>query len=124
MHFYWLVIGSLCVWRITHLLHGEDGPWDLFVRLRRTAGTGVWGLVLDCFYCLSLWVAVPFALLLGEGWKERPLLWLSFSAGAILIERITNHPPMQYFEDKEEENVLLRQEESGVAGNDSAESKL
>ena len=40
MSYYWLVLGSLCVWRVTHLLHAEDGPWDLVVRLRRLAGAG------------------------------------------------------------------------------------
>lgn len=57
---------------------------------------------------------------------ERFLLWLALSAGAILLERITNcgqgTPPAQYFEDKEEENVLLRQKEDRVPGNDTVSS--
>ncbi len=126
MRFYWLVIGILCVWRITHLLLAEDGPWDIVIRLRRKAGTGFWGSLLDCFYCLSLWMAVPFALLLGGGWKERLLLWLAFSAGAILLERITNRgygaQSAQYLEDKEDEHVLLRQKEDRVPRNDSDSS--
>jgi hypothetical protein len=105
MSFYRLTVGILCVWRITHLLNAEDGPWDLMVRLRRGAGAGFWGSLLDCFYCLSLWIAVPFALLLVEGRRERLLLWLSLSAGAILLERATTRsehaPPATYFEDKE-----------------------
>ncbi len=85
-----LVIGVLVVWRVTHLLVAEDGPWDVVIRLRRRAGDGFWGALLDCFYCLSLWVAVPFALLLGEAWTERLLLWPALSAGAILLERVTS----------------------------------
>ena len=27
---------------------------------RGLAGSGVWGGLLDCFYCLSLWIAIPF----------------------------------------------------------------
>ena len=65
MVFYWLVLGILGVWRITHLFYAEDGPWDIFVRLRKLAGSGFWGKLLDCFYCLSLWIAVPFALVLA-----------------------------------------------------------
>lgn len=61
MRFYWLILGILGVWRITHLLHAEDGPWDLVVRLRRRAGTGFWASLLDCFYCLSLCMAAPLA---------------------------------------------------------------
>lgn len=84
-----LVTAVLAVWRVTHLFWGEDGPWDLLVRLRRLAGNTVVGSALDCFYCLSLWIAAPMAWLMGHGWQERVLLWLAFSAGAILLERIS-----------------------------------
>jgi hypothetical protein len=102
--YYRLVLGLLGVWRITHLLAAEDGPWDLVVRLRRAAGAGFWGKLLDCFECLSLWVAVPFAAVLGRGWLERGLFWLGFSAAAILLEKITTRrppgtPSVEYFED-------------------------
>jgi hypothetical protein len=90
MKLYRLFLGLLTVWRITHLLQAEDGPWDLSVRLRRSAGNGFWGKLLDCFYCLSLWVAAPLALLLGESIWERALLWPSLSAGASLLEQATN----------------------------------
>src|SRR5690348_4624372 len=106
MSFYWLLLGVLSVWRVTHLLYGEDGPWDVFIRLRKRAGAGFWGGLLDCFYCLSLWVAAPFAWLLGVTWGERLLLWLALSAGAILLERVTSReraaPPAPYVEDGEE----------------------
>jgi hypothetical protein len=107
MRFYWLALGILAVWRITHLLNAEDGPWDLLVRFRRLAGNGFWGALLDCFYCLSLWIAAPFACWLGSGWKERILLWPALSAGAILAERLTSRrgdepPPAAYYEEPED----------------------
>jgi hypothetical protein len=118
MRFYWLTVGTLCVWRITHLLQAEDGPWDVLVRLRQLAGAGFWGDLIDCFYCLSIWIAVPFAFALGAGWSERLLLWPALSAGGILLERITSKqavsPPVQYFEE-EKANDVLRQEESGIS---------
>ena len=40
MRFYSFLLGILSVWRITHLLQAEDGPWAVVVRLRRRAGTG------------------------------------------------------------------------------------
>jgi hypothetical protein len=88
MQFYWLTLGVLAVWRITHLLQAEDGPWNIVVRFRSLFGNGQIGTLLDCFYCLSLWISIPFALWLGESWEERTLLWLGFSAGAIFVERI------------------------------------
>jgi hypothetical protein len=90
-----LLIAILSVWRITHLFWGEDGPWDLFVRLRRLLGEGFWGGLMDCFYCLSLWVAAPIACLLGGSWLERGLLWTGLSGGAILLERATERRPAQ-----------------------------
>lgn len=118
MRFYRLALGILSVWRMTHLLYGEDGPWDLFVRLRQRAGTGFWGELLDCFYCLSLWVAVPFAFLLGEEWKERLLLVPALSAGAIMLERQTSHERRasmaQYIEYAEVKDVVLRREEASI----------
>ncbi len=88
-----LVIATLAVWRLTHLFWGEDGPGDVFVRLRRVVGDGFFGRLLDCFYCLSVWVAAPFAWALGAGWSERVLLWLGLSGGAILLERATAEQP-------------------------------
>lgn len=89
MPFYWLALGALVTWRVTHLLSVEAGPWSLFERLRGLAGTGMTGELLSCFYCLSLWIAAPLAVLLGSGWKHRLLLWPALSAGAILLERAT-----------------------------------
>ena len=113
MRFYWLIIGTLSVWRITHLLAAEDGPWQLMVRLRRQAGAGFIGELLDCFYCLSIWIAVPVALLIGEGWRERILLWLALSGGAIVLERVTRRSelaPASYIEDVEDDDGMLRKE--------------
>jgi len=118
---YWFALSVLCVWRIAHLLYAEDGPGDLLVRLRRVAGRGLAGQLLDCFYCLSLWVALPLALLVPETRLERLLWWPALSAGAILLERVTSPPrddaPALYFEDKEEPDVLLRKQKSTTANN-------
>jgi hypothetical protein len=83
-----LLVGVLAVWRVTHLLQAEDGPWDLSLRLRRALGHGVWGRLLDCLYCLSLWVSLPVALLLAGGLREGILLWLALSGGAIVLHRL------------------------------------
>ncbi len=122
MQFYWLVLGILSVWRITHLLNAEDGPWDLVVRLRRHAGTGFWASLLDCFYCLSLWIAAPLAYFIGSRWRERLLLWLAMSGGAILLERAaperTAAPPL--YSENQEDTHVLRQEATAVAGDDES----
>jgi hypothetical protein len=87
-----VVIGALCVWRLTHLLHAEDGPFDTVVALRRRAGDGFWGAMLDCFYCLSLWLALPVTLLIGDGLVQFVLLWPALSGAACLLEQATARP--------------------------------
>ena len=108
MNVYWLTVGVLGVWRLAHLLNAEDGPWDALARLRRGVGNGFWGTLLDCFCCLTVWVAAPFAYWLGEGWKEQLFLWPALSGGAIVLERFvsggqeSNPPRAQYFEQPED----------------------
>lgn len=105
-----IVLGVLGVWRVTHLLHAEDGPWGSLHRLRAAATGWAVGDVLGCFWCASLWVAAPFALA-GRGWRERLALWPALSAGAILIQEALEHsgpPPAAYIEDEEVDDGLLR----------------
>lgn len=122
MHFYRFLLGTLCVWRITHMLNAEDGPGDVVAHLRRQAGEGFLGQLLDCFYCLSVWIAAPLAILLGEKLGERVLLWPALSAGAVLLERVTDRQagerPVLYVEDKEDDYDMLRRQE-GTAQSES-----
>lgn len=92
MQFYRFVLGALAVWRVTHLLNAEDGPWDLVVRLRQRAGTGFWAGLLDCFNCLSLWIAAPLALFLSRKPMEWLLSWLALSGAACLLEGTVKEP--------------------------------
>jgi hypothetical protein len=79
----------LAVWRLTHLLSQEDGPFDLVIRFRKLLGHGFFGSLLDCFYCLSIWISVPFVFLLCEGWTERIVVWLALSGGSSLLFKLT-----------------------------------
>jgi hypothetical protein len=81
------------VWRVTHLLHAEDGPFDLVFKVRKSIGDGFLGSLMDCFYCLSLWVALPLGLFIGSSWLERILQWLALSAGAIILQKLLNKNP-------------------------------
>ena len=114
MRLWHFLLGALAVWRLTHLFAAEDGPSHLIVRLRQRAGSGFWGSLLDCFYCLSLWISVPFALLLSGQWREWILLWPALSAAAILLEHAINRvarQPAIFWEEPpgiEEHNELLR----------------
>jgi hypothetical protein len=76
------------VWRLTHLLQAEDGPFDVIFKLRKSLGNGALGSLMDCFYCLSLWVALPLGLYSGRTWLEKTLQWLALSSGAIIIQNL------------------------------------
>lgn len=81
-------LAILSTWRVTHLVVHEDGPWDLIARLRKVLGSSWLGQLMDCFYCLSLWVAAPAALFVCGSRLEILFVWLAVSGGACILERI------------------------------------
>jgi len=87
-----LVLAVLATWRVTHLLASEDGPGDIIFRFRRLLGNGFAGKLMDCFNCLSLWVAAPMALFVSRQPTEWFMGWLALSGGACLLERLGREP--------------------------------
>ena len=85
-------LASLATWRVTHLLAEEDGPGDAVVRLRARLGTGQLGQLMDCFYCLSVWVAAPLSFAVVRRPRNAPLVCLALSGSACLLERVTRAP--------------------------------
>jgi hypothetical protein len=84
------LLAVLATWRVTHLLASEDGPADLIVRFRALLGESLVGKLMDCFYCLSLWIAAPAALFVTRNPLEWTMTWLALSGAACLLERITD----------------------------------
>jgi uncharacterized protein DUF1360 len=85
-----LAVGILATWRIAHLLAEEDGPGDIVLRLRVRAGASWIGGLMDCFGCLSVWVAAPVAALVSPRRRDVALTWLGLSGGAYLLEQATS----------------------------------
>ena len=101
------IIGVFAVWRITSLLaadHHESGPGDILHRFRDKLGIhytpdsepyadNVIGKLFCCFWCLSLWIALPVALYIHYNIAQYSnfILWtLALSGGAITIDRISS----------------------------------
>ena len=82
----------------------EDGPFDVIFLLRKKAGEGFWGNLMDCFYCLSIWISLPPGIWLGSNVMEKILLWLAISGAACLLEKITtkNEVSQTYEEEQQE----------------------
>ncbi len=90
-------LATLAVWRVSHLLAEEDGPWDLILKVRGWLGSSILGRLMDCFYCLSMWVSLPLAVWVsrireGGSWIGSLVVWLAVSGGACLLERLTIVP--------------------------------
>src|SRR6187431_1146456 len=102
MNVYYFILSILAVWRLTHLLGKEDGPFNIIYLLRKKAGAGFFGSLLDCFYCLSVWIALAFGIWLGNDWIEKILTWLALSGAACLLEQATTKkdepPKTEYLE--------------------------
>jgi hypothetical protein len=86
---YTFLLCLLAVWRLSHLLSQEDGPFDLVIKFRKLFGQGFFGSLLDCFYCLSMWVSIPFAVWLASNWQEGVVIWLALSGGACILFKFT-----------------------------------
>jgi len=89
MIWFYFMISVLAVWRLTHLLAKEDGPFDIIFLMRRKISVGFFANLLDCFYCLSIWISLPFGIWLGTNWLEKILMWLALSGAACLLEQAT-----------------------------------
>ncbi len=81
-------IATLAVWRLAHLLSVEDGPGRVVARLRARLGSSLAGQAMDCFGCMSLWLAAPAALFVGGGALDLVAIWLALSGVAFLLERM------------------------------------
>lgn len=84
----WVLV-ALATWRLTHLLAEEDGPFDAVLRLRQWVGDGFIGRAMDCFHCLSLWLAAPLALFVSREPLAWLLAWLAASGAAGLLHLAT-----------------------------------
>ena len=94
-----LLITILATWRIASLIAREDGPWNIFLRLRLKLGFEYnvkseliaeteLARGIECIWCNSLWIA-PFTVL---PLVSDPLEWifhvLAVSTGVIVVEKL------------------------------------
>jgi hypothetical protein len=80
---------SLANWRLTHFVVTEEGPWNIVVRFRVRLGESMAGRAMDCFFCSSLWLAIPFAFLVSYNVVSWIVAWLAISGAACLLEQAT-----------------------------------
>jgi hypothetical protein len=87
-------------------------------------GQSIAGKLMDCFACLSLWMAALAALFISRKPVEWLFCWLALSGGACLLERIGHEPVVIQPISRPAEgdiNDVLRSETLGVAEHSDAE---
>lgn len=76
---------TLAVYRVSRMITMEDGPLDVFAKIRGRIDPNqrTWiGRGLACVLCVSFWISGFAALIVGATWIE----WLAM-AGAIVVYR-------------------------------------
>ena len=100
-----LILLTFATWRLGSLIRNESGPYKIFDKFRDWAGiTEVYegedrvlygngtviSEILECFWCLSIWVAMFICVLAAAGglitWQQVFFSILATSAISIIIE--------------------------------------
>jgi len=80
------IVASLATYAVSTLVSAYDGPGMIFASLRRVWPNSWLQDLLECPVCLSVWVSVPFALLISSDWQQFLLNWLGAVGVVILIK--------------------------------------
>lgn len=73
MTYFDAIVGALATWRVSHMLLYEEGPWSIFLQMRKRLGvqyaeddTTVISYrytITVCLWCLSIWIATGVTIL-------------------------------------------------------------
>jgi hypothetical protein len=88
-----LLLVSAGVYRCALMITQEDGPADVFARLRTAVGQSTWiGRGLHCIFCVSWWLAVLAAVILvlqgHADWSQLWYLWPGIAGLAVMIYQV------------------------------------
>lgn len=80
---------ALATWRVSNLFLKEEGPFAVFLRIRRRAGVdrpgpvGTMATLFSCFWCFSVWVGGALAIL--SLMRSGRVLTAALAASAVTI---------------------------------------
>ncbi len=84
-------ISVLACWRLVYLITEEHGPYNILLRMR------VWAhkrdidwINVDCAYCMSVWLAVPFAIYLAKDFWQFLIYWFAIAGGTVFFQLLHN----------------------------------
>lgn len=89
-YLFFFIVACFAVWRLSSLFATEDGPFNLFRKIRvivAKVSKPLWdGLI--CMWCNSVWFSMILAILFAHNLIEWFILLLGMSAISILIEKM------------------------------------
>ena len=88
-----VIILGLSTWRISSMFINEDGPFDIFFRIREWIGDeGFFAGLFSCVWCLSVWVAIFLTLsaIMNKTVTLYLMLPFALSAIAVILEEKIN----------------------------------
>ena len=93
INYFDLIILGLSTWRISSMFINEDGPFDIFFRIREWIGDeGFFASLFSCVLCLSVWVAIFLTLsaIMNKTVTLYLMLPFALSAIAVILEEKIN----------------------------------
>lgn len=96
----WLrfILAALACFRVTELLVVDDGPGDIFLKLRERVGvydSGIddrprtqLGRIFECPFCLGLWLALPLALWTVGLSPEVVVAWPAIAGAQSVLQKL------------------------------------
>lgn len=93
MMLFYLIIHILCVFRISYMFVEENGPGDIFARIRlysiKNRLTHIYPF--ECFYCTSVWTGLLLSMIVNQTVDIAVLIYgLGISAGSIIVYEVIN----------------------------------
>ena len=86
----YFALSVLAVYRVSHMIANEDGPFDVFVFIREKAGQRNWiGRGLNCVLCISVWLSIIPAIAMTRS-AEFVLYWFAIAGGVLVIHKYFN----------------------------------
>ncbi|TPL79873.1 hypothetical protein FJ950_27040 [Mesorhizobium sp. B2-3-14] len=86
------ILAGLAVWRMSHFVANEKGPFRAVEILRHSNWGKTIGVGFDCFSCVSVWMSVLFSVFVGGvGWSLAVVI-PALSGFSMLLERVVSNP--------------------------------
>ena len=91
MELQYFVVLSFCVYRISHLLSQEDGPFNFVINFRKLFGKSQLGQLMDCFFCISIWISFILSFIFVKDTIGNILMeGFAISGAAVAIHKLTS----------------------------------